>query len=57
MSREGVAFRSHISVRTLENIEAGRRGTNVYTALAIARVLETTVESLFPVDVPEVAAS
>jgi len=56
MSREGVAFRSHISVRTLENIEAGRRGTNVYTALAIAQVLESTVESLFPVELAEVAS-
>lgn len=48
-----VADKANIAIRTYQNYEAGERVPNVHTALNIAEVLNTQIEVLFPVTVPE----
>lgn len=45
-----VAKKAQISERGYQYIEAGKRVPNVYIALKIARVLNTTVETLYPLE-------
>ncbi len=48
-----VAYKANIAVRTYQNYEAGERIPNVHTALNLAKVLNCSVEELFPVIVPK----
>lgn len=50
MSQQSVANASGIYIRLYQYYEAGEREPAVRTALRLARVLETTVEELFPLD-------
>ena len=47
LTQEQVAERACISVRSYTMYEAHQRKPNVYTAIRMARVLQTTVEELF----------
>lgn len=48
-----VADKANVAIRAYQRYEAGERVPNVHTALNIARVLNTHIEVLFPVTVPE----
>lgn len=48
-----VADKANITVRAYQRYEAGERVPNVHTALNIAKVLNTRIEVLFPVTVPD----
>ena len=43
-----VADKANIAVRTYQNYEAGERIPNVHIALNLAKVLNCSVEKLFP---------
>lgn len=45
-----VAEKAQISERSYQRYEAGKRVPNVYTALKIAKTLNTTVETLYPLE-------
>lgn len=47
LSVEGLAYKVGVSYGTIRNIEKGRCSPSVSTALAIARLLDCTVEELF----------
>jgi putative transcriptional regulator len=47
LTQEQVAECACVSVRSYKMYEAHQRKPNVYAALRIARVLQTTVEELF----------
>lgn len=48
LTQAQVAKKVNISERTYQNYETGRRTPNLYTAQLIAKVLNSTVEKLFP---------
>lgn len=48
LTQAQVAKKVNISERTYQNYETGRRTPNLYTAQLIAKVLNSTVEELFP---------
>ncbi|WP_312649002.1 helix-turn-helix transcriptional regulator [Aminipila sp.] len=48
-----VADKANIAIRTYQNYEAGERVPNVHTAISIAKALNTSIEVLFPVTVPD----
>lgn len=49
-----VAQKVQITERGYQYIEAGKRIPNVYLAIKIAKVLNSTVEELFPLSAAEV---
>ncbi|AZA11916.1 helix-turn-helix transcriptional regulator [Corynebacterium gerontici] len=53
MSQQTLADAAGVSRQTVANIERGSYAPSVYLALRIARTLEMTVESLFPIDATE----
>ena len=48
LTQAQVAKKLNISERAYQNYETGRRIPKLYTALLIAKVLNSTVEELFP---------
>lgn len=48
LTQAQVAKKVNISERTYQNYETGRRTPNLYTAQLIAKVLNSTIEELFP---------
>lgn len=48
-----VADKANITVRAYQRYEAGECVPNVHTALNIAKVLNTNIEVLFPITVPD----
>ena len=52
LTQAQVARKLNISERAYQNYETGRRTPKLYTALLIAKVLNSTVEKLFPLPAP-----
>ena len=50
LTQEGLARLVGVSRQTIIAIEKGRYNPSVYLALKLARVLNTTVEELFPLE-------
>jgi len=47
LTQKQIADEVNISILSYQRYEAGKRSPNVYTALLIAKILNTTVEKLF----------
>ncbi len=47
MTQKETALKSHITLRSYQYYESGERIPDVYAAIRIARVLDSTVETLF----------
>ena len=48
LSQQAVADRSKVNIRLYQYYEVGEREPGVYTALKLAKALNSTVEELFP---------
>lgn len=50
LSQEQLGWKSHVSRRTISEIELNRRIPSVQTALLLAKALECTVEDIFEIE-------